>query len=52
MDTLAAISRWLGKQHVVTWCVARDDEPMPFTFMTRKRSPFICLAMKKRATAR
>ncbi len=18
--------RWLGKQHVVTWCVARDDE--------------------------
>lgn len=26
MDTLAAISRWLGKQHVVTWCVARDDE--------------------------
>ena len=26
MDTLAAISRWLGKQHVVTWCVSRDDE--------------------------
>ena len=26
MDTLAAISRWLGKQHVVTWCVTRDDE--------------------------
>ncbi len=26
MDTLAAIGRWLGKQHVVTWCVARDDE--------------------------
>jgi Uncharacterized protein conserved in bacteria len=26
MDTLAAISRWLGKQHVITWCVARDDE--------------------------
>ncbi|MGF7448292.1 hypothetical protein V7P28_33835, partial [Klebsiella michiganensis] len=23
MDTLAAIGRWLGKQHVVTWCVAR-----------------------------
>ncbi|MEX0529946.1 hypothetical protein AB3X25_21855, partial [Raoultella terrigena] len=22
MDTLAAIGRWLGKQHVVTWCVA------------------------------
>ena len=26
MDTLAEIGRWLGKQHVVTWCVARDDE--------------------------
>ncbi|EPY4975702.1 TPA: YhbP family protein [Klebsiella quasipneumoniae subsp. similipneumoniae] len=26
MDTLAAISRWLSKQHVVTWCVSRDDE--------------------------
>jgi uncharacterized protein YhbP (UPF0306 family) len=22
METLAAISRWLAKQHVVTWCVA------------------------------
>ena len=26
MDTLAAISRWLGKQHVVTWCVASESE--------------------------
>ena len=26
MDTLAAIGRWLSKQHVVTWCVSRDDE--------------------------
>jgi uncharacterized protein YhbP (UPF0306 family) len=25
MDTLAAIGRWL-RQHVVTWCVSRDDE--------------------------
>lgn len=25
MDTLAAIGRWLSKQHVV-WCVSRDDE--------------------------
>ncbi|WP_058910865.1 YhbP family protein [Entomohabitans teleogrylli] len=24
METLAAISRWLSKQHVVTWCVAKD----------------------------
>lgn len=26
MDTLAAIGRWLGKQHVVTWCVASECE--------------------------
>lgn len=26
MDTLAAIGRWLSKQHVVTWCVSREDE--------------------------
>lgn len=26
MDTLAATNRWLGKQHVITWCVARDGE--------------------------
>ena len=26
MDTLAAISRWLGKQHVITWCVASEEE--------------------------
>ena len=26
METLAAISRWLAKQHVVTWCVANRGE--------------------------
>lgn len=26
MDTLTAISRWLAKQHVVTWCVCREGE--------------------------
>lgn len=26
METLAAISRWLAKQHVVSWCVAREGE--------------------------
>ncbi|WP_312947896.1 YhbP family protein [Superficieibacter sp.] len=26
METLAVISRWLAKQHVITWCVARNDE--------------------------
>ncbi|MDY1037897.1 YhbP family protein [Lelliottia sp. CFBP8978] len=26
METLAAINRWLAKQHVVTWCVHQDDE--------------------------
>lgn len=26
METLAAISRWLAKQHVVTWCVASRGE--------------------------
>ncbi|MFY2738459.1 YhbP family protein [Pseudocitrobacter faecalis] len=26
METLAAISRWLTKQHVVSWCVAREGE--------------------------
>lgn len=26
METLAAINRWLAKQHVVTWCVHRDGD--------------------------
>ncbi|XXD07963.1 YhbP family protein [Klebsiella sp. R445] len=26
MDTLAAIGRWLSKQHVITWCVASEGE--------------------------
>lgn len=26
METLATISRWLAKQHVVSWSVARDGE--------------------------
>lgn len=26
-DSLTAISRWLSKQHVVTYCVARGDIP-------------------------
>lgn len=26
METLTAISRWLTKQHVVTWCVHRNGE--------------------------
>lgn len=26
METLAAISRWLAKQHVVGWCVAKDGD--------------------------
>ncbi len=26
METLAAISRWLAKQHVVTWCVHNEGE--------------------------
>lgn len=26
MESLTAISRWLGKQHVVSWSVARDGE--------------------------
>ena len=26
METLAAINRWLAKQHVVTWCVCKDEE--------------------------
>ena len=26
METLAAISRWLTKQHVVSWCVASEGE--------------------------
>ncbi|HGW7267535.1 TPA: hypothetical protein ACNRFR_001250, partial [Escherichia coli] len=24
METLTAISRWLAKQHVVTWCVQQE----------------------------
>lgn len=26
METLAAISRWLSKQHVVSWCVASEGD--------------------------
>lgn len=26
MESLAAINRWLAKQHVVTWCVAKESE--------------------------
>ena len=26
METLTAISRWLEKQHVVTWCVQQEGE--------------------------
>ena len=26
METLIAISRWLAKQHVVSWCVAKEGE--------------------------
>lgn len=26
METLVAISRWLAKQHVVTWCVHQEGE--------------------------
>ncbi|HCR6433522.1 TPA: hypothetical protein OO516_000279, partial [Shigella flexneri] len=26
METLIAISRWLAKQHVVTWCVQQEGE--------------------------
>jgi hypothetical protein len=44
MDTLAAISRWLGKQHVISWCVASEEScgaPMRSMCMTRKTSPSI-----------
>lgn len=26
METLTVISKWLAKQHVVSWCVAKDGE--------------------------
>lgn len=26
METLTAISKWLAKQHVVSWCVAKEGE--------------------------
>jgi len=26
METLTAIGRWLAKQHVVSWCVAKEDD--------------------------
>ena len=26
METLTAVSRWLAKQHVVTWCVHHEGE--------------------------
>lgn len=43
METLTAISRWLAKQHVVTWCVQQEGENsgalMPFIFLMRRKSP-------------
>ncbi|MGU0043210.1 hypothetical protein ACVXHA_11140 [Escherichia coli] len=42
METLTAISRWLAKQHVVTWCVQQEGNSgalMPFILLMRRKSP-------------
>lgn len=55
METLAAIGRWLSKQHVVTWCVSRDDElwcANAFYVYDPDTVAFICSAMSTPATVR
>lgn len=42
METLIAISRWLAKQHVVTWCVQQEGElwcANAFYLLMRRKSP-------------
>lgn len=51
METLTAISRWLAKQHVVTWCVQQEGEPgapMPLSFDAQKVAFYILTEEKTR----
>lgn len=44
METLIAISRWLAKQHVVTWCVQQEGNSgalMPLSFDAQKVAFYI-----------
>ena len=55
MDTLAAIGRWLSKQHVVTGCVSREDElwcANAFYVYDPDTVAFICSARSTPAMAR
>lgn len=51
METLTAISRWLAKQHVVTWCVQQEGNcgaPMPLSFDAQKVAFYILTEEKTR----
>jgi len=55
METLAAINRWLAKQHVVTWCVHHDDElwcANAFYYYDPQRVAFYVLSEDKTRHAR
>ncbi len=57
MDTLAAIGRWLAKQHVVTWCVQSPVKTscgarMPFIFYDPDTVAFYLLSEEQTAMAR
>lgn len=55
METLIAISRWLAKQHVVTWCVQQEGElwcANAFYLFDEQKVAFYILTEEKRATRR
>ncbi len=54
METLTAISRWLAKQHVVTWCVQQEGELWCANafYLLMRRSRLLHLTEEKRATRR
>lgn len=55
METLTAISRWLAKQHVVTWCVQQEGElwcANAFYLFDVQKVAFYILTEEKRATRR
>ncbi len=55
METLAAINRWLAKQHVVTWCVCDEGEMWcanAFYYYDPERVAFYVMSEDKRVMRR
>lgn len=55
METLTAVTRWLAKQHVVTWCVHHDGElwcANAFYLFDAQKMVFYVLTEEKRAMRR